>query len=189
MPGAERRPRFHRMPSRLRPLSPDHGTRRSCAVLLPASRSARSRCSAGSRRDKNRASRTRSPPPQPWSLPVQLTLHALLKKIACQHQRGSAGAELRGAAGRGSQDGSHRLGGNAKNLGELSCDHLEGNLIVWLLVRITFALERPGDVDPIRAPRSKNRIGFVDFENKRRSSSKSLTPSLENQLARQSRGM
>src|ERR1700730_13095151 len=115
MPAAEPQRRRRRMQARRRAAIFGRETRRSCAVLLPARQSAR----------------TRSLPPPPWSLPVQLTLHDLLKKIACQHQRGSAGAELRAAAGRVSQDGSHRLGGNAKNLGELSCDHLEGNLIVW----------------------------------------------------------
>ena len=102
-------------------------------------------------------------------MPVQLTLHALLKKIACQHQRGLLARNFAEQQAEFLKMDAHRLGGNAKNLGELSCDHLEGNLIVWLLVRITFALERPGDVDPIRAPRSKNRIGFVDLENKSRS--------------------
>jgi hypothetical protein len=113
-----------------------------------------------------------------------LTLHDLLKKKLLNTSEGLLARNFAEQKPKFLKTDAHRLCGNAKNLGELSCDHVEDNLIVWLLVRITFTLERPGDVDPIRAPRSKNRIGFVDLENKRRSSSKSLTPSLENQLAR-----
>src|ERR1700730_4177713 len=80
MRGAARRLRRRNTPSRLCAGLGDRGTQRPCAALRRVGRSDRSPCNAGSRRDRNRASRTRSRPTLPSYSPVQLTLDVILKK-------------------------------------------------------------------------------------------------------------
>src|SRR2546423_1286189 len=124
--------------------------------------------------------RWHSPSPPPFSS-VQLTLYVLLKKRASDTDRERP--LVRNFAEQQAEfleTNAHRLYGNAENLGELSRDQVEDNLIVRLLECIRRSLERLGDMDPIRAPQCKSRVEFVDLENKRRSSSEALAPSLEN---------
>ena len=100
-PRAERWSRRHKRPSHRRAGWGDCERRTLCAVPRREGSQVRSRRIAGSRRDRNRASRTRRLPVSvPLGSFVQLTLDGLLKKGFPSHRTEAAQAAPCGAAAR-----------------------------------------------------------------------------------------